>query len=272
MKESEKFTVTSAAEKLLAEYQQEPEPSPELTYAVIRLYRYLKKPAKAFELMVQRRPVIESLAREIDFYEMELHFACGRREVAEELLEKLVAGGKLRPSWKRSIDKIKQRFESEGVWDELEELEQGLATFQYDVNLGEHLERLSTILRGDNEALEVLLFVQDRLRALRAVEAAAPQADLAPFDKYHVGHLIFSCGFSWSGSGAVSCFPAQHRAVSQPFGMSELGYVQGRSGRKGIFPFIEPGAFAFGDMKKLLARFCRSRSCACAPSSTTTAC
>lgn len=256
VKESEKFSVTTAADKLLQEYRDEPDPSHELTYAVIRLYRYLKQYKAAFALMVNRRPVIKEKAREIDFYETELHFLCGERSHAEQLLAKLEAGGKLRPSWKRSLDKIRARFDSEGVWDELAELEQGIARLQFNANLEEHLEILKGVLPAPNDAMEVLLFVRDRIDALNAIAPGTAQADPALFDKYHVGHLIFTCGFSWSGSGAVSCFLSQHKAVTQPFGMSELGYIQGRSGRKGIFPFIEGDAVSFDTMKQLLATFC----------------
>jgi len=255
VKESQKFSVTTAADKLLLEYRDEPEPSHELTYAVIRLYRYLKRYRAAFDLIVERRPQIEEKAREIDFYEMELHFLCGERAHAEELLKKLEAGGKLRPSWKRSIDKIRGRFETEGVWDELAELERGIASFALDVDLEKQVPVLKGALPADNDALEVLLFVRDRMATLRTIVAGA-QADQALFDKYHAGRLIFTCGFSWSGSGAVSCFLAQHKAIAQPFGMSELGYIQGRSGRKGIFPFIEGDALSFDAMKQLLATFC----------------
>ncbi|MGV3572000.1 MAG: hypothetical protein ACO1PB_15495 [Ramlibacter sp.] len=253
--ESERFALTTAADTALAAYAGEPEPTPELTFAVILLLRSLKRYDEALALMQQRRPVLAERAREIDFYEMELHFLAGRAADGERLLGLFEGAGPMRPSWRRSLATIRDRGSAEAAGAELAALEEAIAELRAGVDAQAHMPLLETVTRDRTEAIAALRFVQDRLDLLQALDAPAAAADLAVFDKHHVGRLLFTCGFSWSGSGAVSGFLSQHKSVTMPFGMSELGYLQGRAGRKGVCAFLDPAARSFDGMKKQLARF-----------------
>lgn len=256
VRESEKYNVHSGALRLLQEYQQLAQPPDELSYAVIRMLRYLKRHRAAMELMQHRRPRVAAKAREIDFYELELHYHGGERAEGDRLLAQFLASGrKMRPSWKRSIEKIHRRHALEDVWAELGVLENALAGLALDVDLGVHVQLLANILTEGNEALQVMLFVRDRLAALRALPSVGAH-DPRAFAAFHRSRLIFACGFGWSGSGSVSAFLSQHKDVATPFGLSELGYLQGRSHREGILPFLQAGPMAAETMRKRLARFC----------------
>ena len=255
VKEAQKYSVRAAAEQVLADYRAEAEPSHELTYAVLRMLRILKRYPAALELMAQRRPAIEGKAAEIDFFEIELHLRARRREAGEALLKKFLdAGNTLRPGWKRSLAKIARKYDSLAVRSDLEDMQQALCELRADVDLDVHLPLLKAAMPAPNQALEVLLFIHGRISALRRLAPGAP-VDLSVFDKYHRAKLVFTCGFSWSGSGAVSCFLAQHKQVTLPFGTSEMAYLQGRDGRKGLFPFLAGGAMEAQAMRVLLATF-----------------
>lgn len=254
--EAQKFRVHTESDALLAEYATLETPPDELTYAVIRLLRYLKRNRAALELMQQRRPHIAARAREIDFYEMELHYHGGERAQGDRLLHRLQSGGaKLRPSWTRAIEKIQRKLALEDTWAELARVEERLADLDIDVDLTVHLPLLQAVLPEPNRALEVLLFVRQRIAVLRdlspAIVARGPG-----LPGHQAATLLFACGFGWSGSGAVAGFLSQHRQVTLPFGSSELGYLQGRFGREGFMAFLRPGAIAFETMRKMLARFC----------------
>lgn len=255
VKEAQKYSVRAAAEQVLADYRAEAKPSHELTYAVLRMLRVLKRYPAALELMAQRRPFIEGKAAEIDFLEIELHLRARQREAGEALLTKfLEAGHVLRPRWKRALAKIARKYDALGVRSALEELQQALCELRADVDVDVHLPLLKPAMPAPNQALEVLMFIDGRIRALRRIVPGGP-VDLGAFEKYHCAKLIFTCGFSWSGSGAVSCFLAQHKQVTLPFGSSEMAYLQGRDGRKGIFPFLAQGAMQAQAMRVLLATF-----------------
>ena len=253
--EAAKFRAHTESDALLAEYATVESPPDELTYAVIRLLRYLKRHRAALELMQRRRPHIPAKAREIDFYEMELHYHGGERAQGDLLLETLQAGGaRLRPSWTRAIEKIRRNLALEDTWAELARVEGRIADLAIDIDLGVHLPLLQAVMPEPNRALEVLLFVRQRMAVLRGLSpATVPREPSLP--GYHVATLLFACGFGWSGSGAVAGFLSQRRQVTLPFGSSELGYLQGRFGREGFLAFLRPGAIAFGAMQKMLARF-----------------
>jgi len=256
VRESEKFNVHSASDRLLAEYEALEAPSDELTYAVIRMLRYLKRHRAAMLLMQRRRPRIAAKDREIDFYELELHYHGGERAEGDRLLAQFLATGrKMRPSWKKSIEKIQRRHALEDVWAELALVENAFAELALDVDLGVHVPLLAKILPEGNEALQVMLFVRDRLTALRTLPSAGA-CNPGAFSGFHGASLVFACGFGWSGSGAVSAFLSQHKGVATPFGLSELGYLQGRSGREGILSFLQAGPVPAETMRKRLARFC----------------
>ena len=257
VRESEKYNVHLASCRLLAEYERIAQPSDELTYAVIRMLRYLKRQREAMELMQRRRPHIPDKSREIDFYEVELHYHGGDRAAGDRLLEKfLSASPKLRPSWKKSLEKIQRRYRLADAWSDLARLESGLSDLVQEVELDAHLALLRNILASGNEAVQVILFIRDRLAALRAMAAPRERVDLGVFAKYHKARLICASGFGWSGSGAAAAFLSQHASVSTPFGMSELGYIQGRSGRDGLQPFLQDGPMEVEAMRRRLARFC----------------
>ncbi|QJW84516.1 hypothetical protein HK414_14820 [Ramlibacter terrae] len=238
--ESEKFALTTAAEAALAAYRDEAEPPPELTFAAILLLRFLKRFDEALALMQQRRPVIAARAREVDFYAMELHFLAGRHADGEALLRAFEGSGPMRPSWRRALEAIRAKGSAAAAAAPLAALETAVAELRPTPDPATQVPLLETVLGDRSEAIAAWQFIQDRVALLQAPDTPAAAADLAVFDKYHAGRLLFTCGFSWSGSGAVSAFLSQHKNVALPFGLSELGYLRGRSRRKGVFAFRMP--------------------------------
>ncbi|MGV3572003.1 MAG: hypothetical protein ACO1PB_15510 [Ramlibacter sp.] len=255
VREAGKFRVRSAAFAAIAEYDADPAPSDELTYAVIRLLGRLKRYGAALELMQRRKPRIEALAVEIDAYEIYLHYRQQQPDEGARLLERFQAAGHQLPyTFRKALGKMDREGEVAAARTAFALVEHDLCELARDVDLAEHLPLVKLLIPAPNLALETLLFVDERLRALRRMESA-PQADLQVFDKYHSARLLFAAGFSWSGSGAVSCFLQQHKLVSLPFGTTEMAYLQGREARKGIFAFIRPGVVEADTMRRRLARF-----------------
>lgn len=252
--EDGKYVLLSACEQQLAAYRLADGPDDALTYAVIRMLRHMRRHPEALALMQQRRPHLPEKAREVEFYELELHYLCGDRAGGDRLLQRFETGGKLRPSWKRSIERLRGRFENAAAWQELARLERALGALETTLE-PRHLALLRTALPAANQALEVFCFLRDRLALLARLGPGPQQADLAAFDAYHRARLIACAGFGWSGSGAVAAFLSQHAQVGMPFGMAELGYLQGRGDREGFFAFLRPGALDGPGMKRLLATF-----------------
>lgn len=253
-RESGKFVARSTAARVLAEYRALPQPDDDLTLAAVKLLRKMRKHGEALRLLQNRRPAPPGKERAVMFLEMELLFFRGRREEALALLERIEASGKLRPSWRRSVAKIRGKAEASDGRRELLAAERAAANFEGRFG-PELLELVRPLYPHGNTALQMLGFLHERLERLQAIDAPSGAFDPAVWDKYHVAQLVFACGFSWSGSGAVAAYLAQHRAIERPFGMSELGWLQGKGERPGFFAFLQEGPVQPADMKKLLARF-----------------
>ncbi|RYF32981.1 MAG: hypothetical protein EOO21_06245, partial [Comamonadaceae bacterium] len=234
--EAEKYAVLTTCGELLAEYRACPAPPHDLTYAVIRMLRHQRKYPEALELMRRRRPALPGKDREVAFYELELHYLSGDRAGGDRLLAGFEGTGSMRPSWKRSIAKLRHRFEADAAWRELARLERALGHREVSLTAAD-LAHFRKVLPGPNQALEVFSFVRDRLDRLDALQPSGRPHDLSAVSKYHCARLIACSGFGWSGSGAVASFLSQHAEVSMPFGMAELGYLQGRADREGFFAF-----------------------------------
>lgn len=252
--EALKFSVRTAAEQVLAEYAAMPEPPGVLSLAVVKLLRHMRKYPEALAVLQARKESPAALHRQFLFLEMVLTFACGNEAQAMDMLSKLESSGKLRPSWKRSIAKMRSRFGRADARKGIKELERGMQTLECVPDVDTHLPLMKGRYRNGNTALELLVFVRDRMRLLHDITDPTDLTGLSLFDKYHRAKLVFTCGFSWSGSGAVSCFLRQHKEVFLPFGMSELGYVQGKAGREGLFAVLRKAPCDLAAMKKMLAQ------------------
>ncbi|QJW84514.1 hypothetical protein HK414_14810 [Ramlibacter terrae] len=254
VREAGKFRVRSAAFAAIAEYRAEPAPEDELTYAVIRLLGRLKRYQAALELMQQRKPRVAALAVEIDAYEIYLHYKVQQAAQGDALLERFRAAGHQLPYvLRKAIGKLGREGDVAAAREAYARVEEEWCELARDVDVAEHLPLARLVMPASSRPEETLRFIDARLRSLRRAQST-PHADLQVFDKYHSARLLFTAGFSWSGSGAVSCFLQQHRLVTLPFGTTEMAYLQGH-GRAGIFAFIRPGAVELEDMRRRLARF-----------------
>ncbi|QJW84518.1 hypothetical protein HK414_14830 [Ramlibacter terrae] len=128
--EDGKYALLSDCEQQWEAYRGEAQPDHALTYAVIRMLRHMRRHPEALALMQQRRPRLADKEREVAFYELELHYLCGDQAGGDRLLMDFEAGGKLRPSWKRSIERLRARFENAAAWQELARLERALGSLE----------------------------------------------------------------------------------------------------------------------------------------------
>ncbi|MGV3572002.1 MAG: hypothetical protein ACO1PB_15505 [Ramlibacter sp.] len=252
--EARKFAVRKAAAQVLAEFEALENPPPELAMAVTKLLRRMRKPARALAILERHGPA-PGKEREFEFLRMALLISCGRTAEGLQLLPALERE-KLRPSWKRHVAKIRKKHSDPQSGSGLKEMERETQRLACVPAVGTHLPVLKARFAAGNHALELLAFVQGRTGLLASITAPADGADLSVFDKYHVASLVFTCGFNWSGSGAVTCYLRQHKDVALPFGMSEIGPLQGKGrSNKGFFVFLDEGPLTLGAMKRRMARF-----------------